>query len=177
MGSSLAHAQCCLCKRTQSLINQQPIQGGKTSLSWSRFYMGFPGGAHGKEPACQCSRLWFESWVGKISWRGAWQPTSILAWRILWTEEPSGLQSMGSQSLAQRKRLSTQHTDKVLPAVSSLLKIVLWCWFFFFPWWKWLYGHCLTDSPLYKSIRSRRKITKRGKEIWYDYYQRERVKV
>ena len=23
--------------------------------------------------------------------------SSILAWRILWTEEPSGLQSMGSQ--------------------------------------------------------------------------------
>ena len=26
----------------------------------------------------------------------AWQP-SILAWRIPWTEEPGGLQSMGSQ--------------------------------------------------------------------------------
>ena len=24
-------------------------------------------------------------------------PSSILAWRILWTEEPGGLQSMGSQ--------------------------------------------------------------------------------
>ena len=24
--------------------------------------------------------------------------SSILAWRILWTEEPGGLQSMGSQS-------------------------------------------------------------------------------
>ena len=23
--------------------------------------------------------------------------SSVLAWRILWTEEPSGLQSMGSQ--------------------------------------------------------------------------------
>ena len=29
--------------------------------------------------------------------------TSILAWRIPWTEEPGGLQNMGSQS---RKRLS-----------------------------------------------------------------------
>ena len=25
--------------------------------------------------------------------------SSILAWRILWTEEPGGLQSMGSQEL------------------------------------------------------------------------------
>ena len=30
--------------------------------------------------------------------RRAWQPTSsILAWRISWTQEPGGLQSMGSQ--------------------------------------------------------------------------------
>ena len=37
-------------------------------------------------------------WVGKILWRRQWQPTpSILAWRIPWTEEPDGLQSMGSQ--------------------------------------------------------------------------------
>ena len=38
-------------------------------------------------------------WVRKIPWRRAWQPThsSILAWRIPWTEEPAGLQSMGSQ--------------------------------------------------------------------------------
>ena len=33
-------------------------------------------------------------------------PTSILAWRIPWTEEPGGLQSMGSQSLTRLKRLT-----------------------------------------------------------------------
>ena len=32
--------------------------------------------------------------------------SGILAWRILWTEEPGGLLSMGSQSWAQLKRLS-----------------------------------------------------------------------
>ena len=31
--------------------------------------------------------------------------SSILAWRILWTEEPVGLQSMGSQSQTRLKRL------------------------------------------------------------------------
>ena len=30
----------------------------------------------------------------------------MLAWRILWTEEPGGLQPMGSQSQRQLKRLS-----------------------------------------------------------------------
>ena len=36
------------------------------------------------------------SWVRKIPWRRKCQPTlSILAWRIPWTEEPDGLESMG----------------------------------------------------------------------------------
>ena len=34
---------------------------------------------------------------------------SILAWRIPWTEEPGGLQSMRSQSQTRLKRLSTAH--------------------------------------------------------------------
>ena len=33
--------------------------------------------------------------------------SSILAWRIPWTEEPGGLQSMGSQSRTQLSNLST----------------------------------------------------------------------
>ena len=32
--------------------------------------------------------------------------SSILAWRIPWTEEPGGLQSMGLQSQTQLKQLS-----------------------------------------------------------------------
>ena len=32
---------------------------------------------NGKEPACQCRRLGFDPWVGKILWRRAWQPTPV----------------------------------------------------------------------------------------------------
>ena len=41
---------------------------------------GFPGGASGKEPACQCrrrKRYRFDPWVRKISQRRAWQPTPV----------------------------------------------------------------------------------------------------
>ena len=34
----------------------------------------------------------FDPWVGEIATH-----FSVLTWRILWTEEPAGLQSMGSQ--------------------------------------------------------------------------------
>ena len=39
---------------------------------------GLPSGTSGKEPACQCrryKRCVFESWVRRIPWRRAWQPT------------------------------------------------------------------------------------------------------
>ena len=43
-------------------------------------------------------RCEFNPWVRKIPWRRAWQPTPLfLPGEILWTEEPGGLQSRGSQ--------------------------------------------------------------------------------
>ena len=48
----------------------------------------------------ELQETWFDPWVGKIPWRRA-TGSSILAWRIPWTEEPGGLQSMGSQRVRQ----------------------------------------------------------------------------
>ena len=46
----------------------------------------------------QCQRPGFDSWVGKIPLeKGTAIHSSILAWRISWTEEPGRLQSMGLQ--------------------------------------------------------------------------------
>jgi len=42
--------------------------------------MGFPRGASGKDPTCQCrrhNRPGLSPWVGKIPWRRAWQPTPV----------------------------------------------------------------------------------------------------
>ena len=41
---------------------------------------GFPGGSvvKKKKNACQCRRLGFDLWVGKIPWRRKWQPTLVL---------------------------------------------------------------------------------------------------
>ena len=43
-----------------------------------------------------------ETWVRSLGWKdpleeGVAAHSSILAWKIPWTEEPGGLQSMGSQ--------------------------------------------------------------------------------
>ena len=58
------------------------------SVSWSTckckivilysLNLGFPGGASGKEPACQYRRPRFHPWVGRIPWRRrAWQSTPV----------------------------------------------------------------------------------------------------
>ena len=60
---------------------------------------GFPGGAIGKEPACQCKkemRVQSQGWKDTLE-EGMATHSSILAWRIPWTEEPDGLQSIGLQ--------------------------------------------------------------------------------
>ena len=36
-----------------------------------------PRWTNGKESTCQCKRHRFDPWVGKISWRRAWQPTPV----------------------------------------------------------------------------------------------------
>ena len=58
----------------------------------------FPGGSDGKESTCNAGDLSLIPGSGKIPWRRAWQPTPVfLHGESTWIEEPSGLQSMGSQ--------------------------------------------------------------------------------
>ena len=75
--------------RVKSLCSDSPRKDGWRLPKW----------LSGKEAACQCRRYkrhGFDPWVGKIPWRrGMATYSSILVWRIPWTEEPGGLQSMG----------------------------------------------------------------------------------
>ena len=50
----------------------------------------------GEEPACQCRRRGYDPWEDPPE-KGMATHSSILAWRITWTGEAGGLQSMGLQ--------------------------------------------------------------------------------
>ena len=61
--------------------------------------MGFPGDSDCKESAC--SAAW-ETWVQSLGWEDPLEKemathSSIIAWKIPWTEERGRLQSMGLQ--------------------------------------------------------------------------------
>ena len=68
----------------------------------------------GKESACQIQEL-LETWVWSLGWEEDLEEEmttlpSILAWRIPRTEEPGGLQSMGSQRLRHDWAHTRAHT-------------------------------------------------------------------
>ena len=75
---------------------------GRTEKSqrprWDR---GFPGGSDSEESACNVGDLGSIPGLGRSPGEGTTTHSSILAWRIPRTEEPGGLQSMGSQSVSQ----------------------------------------------------------------------------
>ena len=66
--------------------------------------LGFPGGTSGKELTGQGrrhKRHGFDTWVGKIPWRGVWKPTPIFLSGESHGQKPGGLQSTGSQRVIQ----------------------------------------------------------------------------
>ena len=79
---------------------------------------GFPGCTSGRESACQWrgrQRLWFkpwEAWIWFLPWEVPLEEemathSSILAWKIPWTEEREGLQSMASQCQTWLRRYAS----------------------------------------------------------------------
>ena len=59
--------------------------------------MGFPRGSDGQESACNAGDLGLIPGLEDALEKEMATHSSILAWKIPWTEEPGRLQSMGSQ--------------------------------------------------------------------------------
>ena len=84
--------------------------------------MGFPGGSAGKESTCNAEDLGWEDPLEK----GTVTHSSILAWRIPWTEEPGRLQSYGvAKSQIRLSPLSLYFSPVVRPP-SSLAALLTW---------------------------------------------------
>ena len=62
----------------------------------------------GKESACQCRRCGLDPWVGKIPWRGKWQPTPVfLPGKSPWQRSLAGTEeSIGCRKLDSTERLN-----------------------------------------------------------------------
>ena len=85
---------------------------------------GFPGGAYGKESACQCGkqkRRGLDPWVGKVPWRSAWQPTPVFL-----PGEPHGQRSLAGYSPQGCKRI--RHGWAHRPHLRAAKALWNWIW-------------------------------------------------
>ena len=81
-------------------------------------FLEFPQWLSGKETACNAGVQ--EVWVLSLGQEdpleeGTATLSSTLAWRIPWTEEPGGLQSVGSQSQTRRSHFPCQQLSSPAP--------------------------------------------------------------
>ena len=115
-------------EQKRALTSPPPLCLVKMEFSTLTPHMGFPSGGRGKEPTCQCrsKRLRVQSPRHEDLEEGMATHSSILGWGIVWTEEPGGLQCMGSQRVGtQLERLSTHpahthtHTEALCSCLSS----------------------------------------------------------
>ena len=68
----------------------------KILLFQATVILGFPAGSDGKESVCNAGHPGWISGLGRSLGERMATHSSILAWRIPWTEEPGRLQYMGS---------------------------------------------------------------------------------
>ena len=82
-----------------------------------RSLLGFPGGAVGKESACQCrrsKRRRLNPWVGKIPWSGKQQPTPVFL--------PGKFH--GQRSLVGYSRWGHKELDTIEPPTQGLYWVI-----------------------------------------------------
>ena len=95
-GGSEGKESACKCGR----LRFDPWVG---KIPWKRkwqpapVFLGFPVGSAGKASACNAGDLGSIPGLERSPEKGKATHPSILAWETPWTEEPGGLQSMGSQ--------------------------------------------------------------------------------
>ena len=109
-------------KTVLSLHSQSPQMQSRITGYCTHMAMGLPGGSAGKSlPAT------WETWVQSLGWedpleKGTATHSSKFAWRIPCTEEPGGLQSMGSQrvrhSLATNTHIYVNASFSICPTLS-----------------------------------------------------------
>ena len=74
-----------------------------------QLYWGFPGGSNGKQSACNAGDLGLIPGLEDPLEMEIATYSSILAWKIPWTEEPGRLQSIGSPRVGHDLATEQQH--------------------------------------------------------------------
>ena len=133
-----------MCQFVECSVKLRPASLLKLQIWISQFiilflFKGFPGGSDGNEPACNAQDLGLIPGLGRSPGEGNGHPL-----QYSWTEEPGGLQSMGSQRVRYDWMTNTKE-QKDSGTIRHLLIIVI-----LFTLWRnlsritWICIHCVT---------------------------------
>ena len=87
---------------------------------------GLPWWLSGKDPICQCRRLRFNSWVGKIPWRRKWLATSVLLLGEFHRQRTlAGYSPWGHKESDMTEQLTLSLIDNLSQVASNILKCFL----------------------------------------------------
>ena len=137
---------------------------------------GFPGGASGKESACQCrrhKRCGFDPWVRKIPCSRKWQPSPV-AWKIPWTEEPGRLWSMATKNQSWLSDLAHTAAFLFLPCNSRMVPVL------HRPWENWENSKVICSDLWFRWGTPQRdwespgNLTLKYNRIWWQDFHRAR---
>ena len=87
--------------------------------------MAFPGGSVGNETTCNAGDLGLIPGLERSPEEEMATHSSILAWKIPWTEEPGGLQPMGSQRVEHNLETNSQLTNAFKSIQLSSLSVAM----------------------------------------------------
>ena len=91
-------------------------------------FRGFPHGSGSKESACNAGDLGSTPGLGRSPGEGHGNPLQYSYLQNPWTEEPTGLQSVGSQNVGQQlKQLSTEYEPRWVSLGAKSLTFVIPC--------------------------------------------------
>ena len=108
--------------RLQSMRSQRDGHDRATSFHF-HFSLSNCSISDGKESVCNAGDLGSIPGSGRSPGEGNGNPSSILAWRIPWTEEPDRLQFMGSQRVGHDRTTYTYFlTPYYLPQLKCCFK-------------------------------------------------------
>ena len=95
--------------------SKRPRKNTENQNSWCmvKVVWGFPGGSNSKESAFSAGVTGSILRWGRSLVKGMATHSSILAWKIPWTEEPDWLQSMKSQRFGHNKKLALSLSEVV----------------------------------------------------------------
>ena len=91
-------------------------------------YINCPHGSDGKESACNARDPGSTPGSGRSAGEGMSILSSILAWRIPWTQEPGGLQSIGSQRVRHNWGNNTHPLELSKEQDNPSLWHFIFCW-------------------------------------------------